>query len=112
MSRFPDVGSRSRRGPAGWLAAGGAVVALAAGAWWLIAPSGAPGAGSAPVTASAGAATVVGSWAVRASGRAVPACARKPTRNAGAMVVPIERTSDSVASAELDSSAGVRSNIM
>jgi hypothetical protein len=59
MSRFPDVGSRSRRGPAGWLAAGGAVVALAAGAWWLIAPSGAPGAGSAPVTASAGAATVV-----------------------------------------------------
>ena len=59
-----------------------------------------------------GAAMDVGNWATRASCSPPPACARKPTRNAGASVVPIERTSESVASAELDSSGGVRSSIM
>ena len=61
---------------------------------------------------SAGAATLVGSCAVTSSWTMVPDCARKPTMIAGASVVPMERISDSVASAELESRWSVRSSIM
>ena len=60
---------------------------------------------------SSGALIVLGSCAVSRSCTSPPAWARKPTMITGASVVPIERTSDRVPSAEFDCLAGVSRNI-
>ena len=56
--------------------------------------------------------TSVGRTSMMLSCMARPAWAMNATMMAGAMAVPIERTSESVASAELDSDSSVFASIM
>lgn len=96
MSRFPDAGSRSRRrGPAGWLAAGGVVVALAAGAWWLMAPPVASEGGPGQATAPAGPAEAVAGTGAAAPGPG--AVSIEPARRPAVALPPLSPAAQAVA---------------
>lgn len=98
MSRFPETGSRT------WLIAGGVVLALVAGAGWLLAPTGGPvaGAGPGPMTAAAPATLPGGTPGTGASGSVPGEAVRLPA----AALPPLSPAAQAVAR-QIDQLAGL-----